>query len=434
MTASEQRVLEIEPLASPPFASIRLPGSKSITNRALVCAALAGGVTELRGALFADDTVAMMQCLAALGYGIEPDESNNTIRVGGHGRHRDSGEPVTLDANMSGTTSRFMLPVAALHNRPIVVDGHDQLRQRPFDDLTAALRSLGVTVERLSCNGSLPVRVTGPIRRSEVEISTERSSQYLSGLMLAAPLVPGGLTIRLAGNTVSRPYIEMTRKVMAAFGVTVTMSPTQVVIPGGGYNSPGRYEIEPDASAATYFWAAAAITGGTVHTEGIGSSSMQADARFVDVLESMGAMVDSRHTHTTVSGVSLQGVEADLSDLSDSAPSLAVAAAMAQGTTTVTGIGFIREKESDRIAGPVTELRRCGVAATELADGFEISPINKPTGARIRTYEDHRIAMAFSVLGLAVEGIRIEDPNCVNKTFPGFFETLEQLRDNVRVA
>ena len=324
-----------------------------------------------------------------------------------------------------------------------------QLRERPFGDLVDALRRLGAAVElpkggslpvgnddrdvgRPVLRPSLPLRVTGPIRGPEATVAAGRSSQFLSGLMLAAPLMPGGLAVRLEGEPVSRPYLEMTAAVMRAFGATVTMGPGAVTVHGGGYRSPGCFRVEPDASSACYFWAAAAITGGTVRTEGVGTGSIQGDARFASVLESMGAAVAAEPSATTVTGGPIRGVEADLGDMSDSAPTLAVVAAMAEGPTTVRGVGFIRSKESDRIAAAVTELRRCGVEAREFPDGFEVVPGRPPVGALIRTYDDHRLAMAFSVLGLAVPGIRIENPGCVDKTFPGFHRVLETLRGGSR--
>ena len=428
MMEQAPQVLEIRPLPGPPDASIRVPGSKSITNRALVCAALAGGETTLHGALFADDTEAMVGALTALGAEVAGDPATETLRVRGVGGSVEPSPGTVIDARKSGTTSRFLLPVAALAASPVSIDGHPQLRDRPFSDLVDALRLLGVAVEQPVGGGSLPLRVTGPIRSREVAVAADRSSQFLSGLMLAAPLVPGGLTIRLQGPPVSRPYLEMTEAVMTAFGALVTSGPDAVTVGGGGYRSPGRFRIEPDASSACYFWAAAALTGGRIRTEGVGTDSIQGDARFAWVLESMGAAVGSEPSATTVTGGPLKGVDVDLGDMSDTAPTLAVVAAMAEGPTVVRGVGFIRAKESDRVAAAVAELHRCGVEARELPDGFEVTPVRLPVGARIRTYDDHRMAMAFSVLGLAVPGMRIENPNCVDKTYPAFHQTLEELR------
>ena len=449
-------VLEIELLAAPPDAVVRLPGSKSITNRAVLCAALADGETRIEGALFADDTDAMFAALHALGADLDLDPADETVTVrgsgglpGGGGAAAPGGE-VVIDARMSGTTSRFLAPVAAAGERPVVIDGHPQLRNRPFGDLVEGLRRLGVEVETPDGPGRLPLRVTGPMRHHETTVAVARSSQFLSGLMLAAPLTDAGLTLQLTGEAVSRPYMEMTAAVMRAFGADVETGPDRVRVAGGGYRSPGVYEVEPDATAASYFWAAAAVTGGTVRVAGLNLSSQQGDVRFASVLERMGCTVESDDRGLAVTGAPcrkdleaahssaesarrsssdpLRGIEVDLAEMSDTAPTLAVVAAVADGPTAVRGIGFIRAKESDRIAAVVSELRRCGVDASEDPDGFTVSPRQTPTGAVIRTYDDHRLAMAFSVLGLAVDGMRIENPGCAAKTFPNFYQTLDSLR------
>ena len=420
--------LAVAPIEAPPDAAVTLPGSKSITNRALVCAALASGETTLHGALFADDTEAMAGAVRSLGAQVECDPEAAIMRVRGTGGAVGAAPDVLIDARMSGTTSRFLAPVAALSEHGATIDGHPQLRARPFGDLADALRSLGVSVELGDGGDSLPMRIRGPIGGGEATIAADRSSQFLSGLMLAAPLVPGGLMLRLAGRAVSRSYIEMTAAVMRTFGASVEVGDDAVRVAEGGYHAVERYPVEPDASSASYFMAAAAITSGTVSVEGLGAGSIQGDTRFAAVLQDMGASVDQDADRTRVTGGPLRGIDVDLADMSDTAPTLAVAAALAATPTTVRGIGFVRGKESDRIAAVVAELERCGVQARELDDGFEVTPGPAPTGARIRTYDDHRIAMAFSVLGLAVPGIEIENPGCVAKTFPGFYEALDGLR------
>lgn len=420
--------LAIAPLEAPPDAVVRLPGSKSITNRALVCAALAAGETTLTGALCADDTEAMMEGVASLGAAVTCRGEQAEVRVGGTAGRVTPGPGTVIDARMSGTTSRFLAPVAALSTEPVTIDGHAQLRARPFDDLVGALRELGAEVASPPGGEALPMRVRGPIRSREATVAVDRSSQFLSGLMLAGPLVPGGLTVHLDGRAVSRSYVEMTAAVMRAFGAAVEVGPSDVHIAGGGYLSPGHFAVEPDASSASYVWAAAAITEGTVRVEGLGPDSVQGDAGFASLLGTMGASVTTTEAYTEVTGGPLTGIDVDLGDMSDTAPTLAVAASCARTPTTVRGIGFIRGKESDRIASVVEELRRCGIEARELADGFIVEPGSAPVPALVRTYDDHRIAMAFSVLGLLVPGIEIENPGCVAKTFPGFFEMLDGLR------
>ena len=420
--------LDITPLEFPPNATVTLPGSKSITNRALICAALASGETTLTGALFADDTEAMVGAVRSLGAEVICTPEKAAMRIRGTAGTVETPEGAVVDARMSGTTGRFVAPVLALSERPVALDGHPQLRGRPFVDLADSLRRLGARVELPPGGDSLPMLIRGPIRSVEAAVATDRSSQFLSGLMMAAPLVPGGLRIRMAGAVVSRSYVEMTAAVMRSFGAAVTVGPEAVHVAGDGYQPVESYAVEPDASAASYFWAAAAVTSGTVAIEGLGAGSIQGDARFVSLLQRMGSSTEEVSGRTTVTGGPLRGVDVDLSDMSDAAPTLAVAASLASTPTTVRGIGFVRGKESDRIAAVVSELRRCGVQAQELADGFAVEPTPAPVGARVRTYDDHRIAMAFSVLGLVVPGIQIENPGCVAKTFPGFFETLETLR------
>ena len=420
--------LAIAPLQVPPNATVKLPGSKSITNRALVCAALASGESTLTGALFADDTEAMVEAVRSLGAEVSCVPGEATMRIRGTSGTVATPAGAVVDARMSGTTSRFLAPVLALSERPVTLDGHPQLRARPFGDLADALRRLGAHVEFPSGGDGLPMVICGPIRFAEAAVATDRSSQFLSGLMLAGPLVPGGLTLRIDRSAVSRPYVEMTAAVMRSFGAAVAVEPSAVRVAGDGYAPVEGYAVEPDASGASYFWAAAAVTAGAVGVEGLGADSIQGDTRFVSLLRQMGASTEEVSGCTTVTGGPLRGVDVDLADMSDTAPTLAVVASLASTPTTVRGIGFVRGKESDRIAAVVSELRRCGVEARELADGFTVVPGPAPAGARVRTYDDHRIAMAFSVLGLVVPGMQIEDPGCVAKTFPGFYDALETLR------
>ena len=252
------------------------------------------------------------------------------------------------------------------------------------------------------------------------------SSQFVSGLLLAGAV--RGLDLRLSTEAISRPYLHMTTRVMEAFGASVDTSEPDAWSESGGYHSPGRYTIEPDASAASYFLAAAAMSGGRVRIEGLGDESLQGDIAFARVLAAMGAEVMVGHDFIEVQGGALRGIDVDLRHISDTAPTLAVVAAFADGPTSVSGIGFIRDKESNRIAGPVTELARCGVAAEETADGFVVRPGARPHAATFDTYDDHRMAMAFALVGLLVDGVAINGAGCVAKTFPGYFTALDQLR------
>jgi 3-phosphoshikimate 1-carboxyvinyltransferase len=421
-------VMRIEPLARPPDATVVVPGSKSLTNRALVAAALASGESELSGVLLADDTEAMLDSLARLHVASVVDRTTATASITGLAGRLPDG-PIELDARLSGTTSRFLLPVLALGTGPYRLDGGEPLRRRPMADGVAALRALGAAVLDEGESGHLPVTVRGPgTARRTIEVAGDVSSQFLSGLLLAAPCLAEGLSVRVTGELVSTPYVDMTTAVMASFGTDVQRpEPDLYVVAPSGYTS-RRYAVEPDASAASYFLAAAALCGGRVTVEGLGRASLQGDIRFVDVLELMGATVRWGPDRVTVEGPDrLRGVQANLREFSDMAQTLAVTAVFADGPTTIDGIGFIRAKETDRIAATVAELRRCGIDATELDDGLVVQP-GTPGPSRVETYDDHRMAMSFALLGLRVPGIEIADPGCVAKTFPHYFEVLDSLR------
>jgi 3-phosphoshikimate 1-carboxyvinyltransferase len=332
-----------------------------------------------------------------------------------------------VDARQSGTTSRFVLPAAALTATPVVVDGSAQLRARPFGPLLDALVELGASVRPLDRPGYLPVEVAGPLTAREVTIPGHLSSQFLSGLMLAAPLLPAGLTVRVATPLVSVPYVRMTGRVMAAFGAAADVTETLVAVPAGAYTAT-EYPVEPDASAASYLFAAAALTGGRITVPGFGADPLQGDVAFVDLLAKMGAQVERGADAITVRGTgTLHGIDVDMADISDTAQTLAAVAVYADSPTRVRGIGFIRGKETDRIAAVVTELRRAGLDATEDEDGFTIHP-GSPRPTTFETYDDHRMAMSLALLGLRSPGVAIADPGCVAKTFPTYFEVLDSLR------
>jgi 3-phosphoshikimate 1-carboxyvinyltransferase len=428
MSATATSPRRIEPLRAPIDATIRVPGSKSITNRALVVAALADGTSTLERVLFADDTEAMLDSLGRLGVELDVDRDAATVGVVGNGGVLPAGT-VELDARMSGTTARFLAPLLASGAGTYVLDGAEQMRSRPMGDGFEALDRLGAEVVAIQQPGHLPARITrgSPAASNEVRLRADASSQFVSGLLLSAPLRPHGLVVRLDGEVVSRPYLDLTLAVMAAFGITVDQPDDRTyVVPPGRYRAT-RYTIEPDASAASYFFAAPVIAGGRVRVVGLGAGAVQGDVRFVDVLERMGAAVDRGEDHIEVrASGTLLGVTADLTDFSDTAQTLATTAVFADGPTTVTGIGFIRRKETDRVAAVVAELRRCGIEANEDDDGFTIRP-GTPTPATIRTYDDHRMAMSFALLGLRAPGIEIDDPGCVAKTFPEFWDVFDSL-------
>lgn len=418
--------LPIDPATRPVDGTVTLPGSKSITNRALVCAALAEGTSTLSGVLHADDTVAMVEALRVLGVEVV-GTGHGELAVTG----TDSRRAGHVDARQSGTTARFLLPLLALGAGASTLDGDVQLRERPMGPTFDALRDAGVRVEEQAGAGRLPVVVAGPMRSHDLAVPGDVSSQFLSGLLLSGPATRDGLELTITTELVSRPYVDMTVAVMAAFGADVEHD----VIGGREtwHVPPARYRatsyaIEPDASAASYAWAAAVVTGGRVTVPGLHRRSLQGDVAFADVLEQMGAVVTWHDDAVTVAaGDGLRGVDVDMAHISDTVPTLAAVAALADTPTTIRGVGFIRDKESDRIAGPVAELQRCGIEARATADGMEIVP-GPLRPATFETYRDHRMAMAFGLLGLAAPGMAVRDPGCVAKTFPGFWDLLDGLR------
>ena len=415
------------PFDGPVDAVVAVPGSKSFTNRALVCAALARGGSTLVGVLDSDDTEAMFGCLDALGIAVERDPVLHRAVV--HGAGGGSGQPAaTLDVRQSGTTARFVTPMAALGHGRFTVDGHPQMRARPMDDLLRALLKLGVDVTS-SGGGRLPLRIEADgVQGGMVTVSGTASSQFLSGLLLSAPCYERGLLVEVEGDLVSKPYVDMTIATMRAFGAVIECrGHASFRVEPTGYAATD-YRIEPDASAASYFFAAAAVTGGHVRVEGLGFDAIQGDIHFVDALEAMGCTVERGTDAISVQGpAQLRGIDVDMGHCSDTAQTLAAVAVFAESPTTVTGVGFIRGKETDRIAAVVRELTRCGILAIERADGFVVHP-GTPSPAAVETYDDHRMAMSFALLGLRVPGIEIVNPGCVAKTFPLYFEVLETLR------
>ncbi len=419
----------VRPLQRPMSGSVRPPGSKSYTNRALVLASLARGESTLRGALFSDDTLHMATALRALGFELAADETERTFSVAGAGGRIPAARASVFVGN-SGTTARFLAPVMALGSGVYELDGNEAMRRRPIQPLLDALNGWGARASSLHSDGCPPVRVEADgLEGGNACMPGGVSSQYFSALLMIGPCTRRGITLEVEGELVSKPYIEVTAQAMQAFGANVEREDfRKFSVEPTSYRSMS-YEVEPDASAASYFFAAAAITRGTVVVPGLGSRSLQGDLGFVRLLERMGCRVRQTETETEVTGPErLAGIEADMSNLSDTAQTLAAIAPFASGPTRVTGIGFIRRKETNRVAAVVTELRRLGIRAEEESDGFIVYPgIPKP--ARVETYDDHRMAMSFAVLGLAAPGIEILNPSCVSKTFPDFFQTLDHLRN-----
>ncbi len=429
---SSDHSLPILPAPGPVSGTARAPGSKSITNRALVLAALSAGTTILSGALSADDTHRMTDCLRALGFAVEENEAEESITVVGQAG-RIPAQRADLFVGNSGTTARFVTPLVALGRGEFVVDGVPRMRERPMGDLIRALTQLGGDVESLGGNGCPPLRVrANGLRGGTCTVRSDVSSQFLSGLLLAAPCADGPETIvRVDGPLLSAPYVTLTLRMMETFGARVNVSPDgrTFVIPGRQtYRAPssGVYPVEPDASAASYFFAAAALTGGRVRVPGIGKNALQGDAAFVNVLKAMGCRVTRGGDDfiEVVGTPNLRGVTWDMNAISDTVMTLAAVAPFADGPTVIENVAHIRHKETDRIAALTAELTRLGVRVAERADGLTIFPAEKIIPATVHTYDDHRMAMAFALVGLRAPGIRIADPACVAKTFPDYFARL----------
>jgi 3-phosphoshikimate 1-carboxyvinyltransferase len=405
-------------------ATLTLPGSKSYTHRALMAAALAAGESVLTNALAAEDTELTAAALAQLGAGI--DWQGTTIRVTGRsGRWLPAQLPIYL--GNSGTSMRFLTALAALGEGEYLLTGTDRLCQRPLGELLEALGQAGVRAVSERGDGCPPVRVTGGLTGGKARLSGAISSQYLSALLFIGPLAPAGLTIDITGELVSRPYVDLTLEVLADFGISYYREGYHFFeLPGGQGYLPRDYEIEADASSASYFWAAAALTGGRVTITNLSLESSQGDAAFPEVLGRMGCAIESTPAGLTVQGGPLQGVTVDMSTMPDLVPTLAVLAAFAAGDTVITGVAHLRHKESDRLHAVATELGKLGIEVRETPDGLVIRG-GAPKGAVIHTYNDHRIAMSFAVAGLKIPGVVIEDPECVAKSFPDFWQFFEQL-------
>lgn len=421
--------LAIEPLRRPPDARVQVPGSKSISNRALLIAALAAGESRLDGALFSDDTRHMATALGQLGIAVRADEAAARFEVEGRGGAWPANE-ATLYAGNAGTAMRFLVAALCLGHGRYRIDGSPRMRERPIEELVAALRQLGARIRCERDTGCPPVVVDADgLRGGETVLDAARSSQFLSAVLQVAPYAQRDVTIRVAGTAIAQPYIDMTIAVMAQFGVAVERDGYQAFhVRSGQRYRPLAYRIEPDASSAHYFFAAAALTGGCVAVDGLGYGSLQGDVRFTDVLEDMGARVRRDADAITVEGPEqLGGIDADLNAFSDTAPTLAVLGPFARGPVRIRNVAHLRWQESDRLRAVATELRRLGATVEEYDDGLLVQPSALGAG-RVRTYDDHRIAMAFALVGLKVPGIEICDPGCVSKTFPDFFARLETLR------
>jgi 3-phosphoshikimate 1-carboxyvinyltransferase len=405
---------------------ILLPGSKSLSNRILLLAALSRGVTEVYNLLDSDDTNRMAESLQRLGVSLELSQENTVCRVQGLGGPFPQQETELFLGN-SGTTIRTICAALCLGEGDFTLTGDPRMYERPIKDLVDALRQLGAEIEYLAADGYPPLRIHAKgIPGGRVSIRGNVSSQYLTAALLSAPLARQDMVIDVVGDLVSKPYIDMTVAVMRRFGASVEADGyRQFRVPGGqGYQSPGSALVEGDASSATYFLAAAAVKGGTVRVNGVGSSSVQGDVQLADVLEQMGAPVRRGEDWIEVSRGDLRGVDLDLNHIPDAAMTVATTALFARGKTTIRNVGNWRVKETDRLAAMAAELRKVGAEVEEGADYLEITPPERIIPAAIDTYNDHRMAMSFSLAALGDAPITINNPDCVSKTFPDYFEQL----------
>ena len=425
-------MIEIEPVATID-AIVEVPGSKSLTQRALIAAALADGASVLAGPLASEDTSYTMTALRAMGIRIDDSDPARWRVEGCGGRIRRPDNDIYLGNN--GTATRFLTSVAALGHGTFRITGSSRMAQRPIGPLITALRGWGVDIVSEAGTDCPPLRIEADgLRGGRTVLPEGKSSQYLSSLLLVAPYAAREAELEVQGEVLSRPYVEMTLDVMADFGIQVGAAPSLTFfrVPQGHYQ--GReYRIEGDASGASYFWAAAAVTGGRVTVANVPVPSLQGDAGLVPLLARMGCEVTTRGGGITVSGPErLAGIEVDMGNMPDVAPTLAVVAAFAEGTTVIDNIAHLRIKECDRLAVMVRELRKMGAEVEEEEARMIIhgrAGGGNLHGAEIGTYDDHRIAMCFAVAGLKVPGVRIQGEECVKKSFPDFWQRFAAMRE-----
>lgn len=426
---------------------VMVPGSKSMTNRALLIGALAQGKTVLRGVLFSEDSRVFMRALQDIGFRVEIEETEKVVTIEGLGGRLPLAGPDTEEARRTpdresgwrkvyvgsaGTAARFLTALLALSGQKFVVEASEQMKKRPMEPLLRALEMLGARFEYLEKPYSFPFRICGREEKNPdcVELNIDASSQFLSALLLCGVMCREGVTIRLTGTRNARAYVGISMDMMGQFGCQTEQldEDTYRVLPEQRYRG-GEYQIEPDVSAACYFYGLAAVTGGEAKVMHVHRATTQGDIKFLDVLEKMGCQVREEADGIVVTGNEdgkLEGVHACMSDFSDQTMTLAALAPFAQGDTVIDGVGHIRRQESDRIRGIVTELRRMGISCEEREDGLTIHP-GAVRPAVISTYDDHRMAMAFALTGCRAEGIVIDNPECCKKTFENYFDILTNL-------
>ena len=422
------------PAARGALGSVRLPGSKSISKRVLLLSALAAGTTEVKALLDSDDTRVMLEALRALGVNWQRHEGTDDYRVEGIGGVFPVKQAELFLGN-AGTAFRSLTAACALAGGDYTLKGVPRMHERPIGDLVNALRQLGAQIEYLGNDGFPPLRMTPAQLRDKAEVSVKGSvsSQYLTGILLAAPLLGREVTVRVEGELISKPYVEITLNLMQRFGVEVKREAWHTfTVPAATYQSPGAIEVEGDASSASYFLAAGAIGHGPVRVDGVGRNSIQGDVRFAEALARMGAELSfGANSIECRRGCAdrLEGITLDCNHIPDAAMTLCVVALFANGPTRLDNIASWRVKETDRIAAMATELRKLGATVEEGSDYIIVTPPKKLTpNAAIDTYDDHRIAMCFSLVAVGGTPVRINDPKCTAKTFPTYFEAFARIR------
>ena len=426
---------QVKKVGGPIDWTVSVPGSKSMTNRALLLAALSDGTVEVDGVLFSDDSRHFLGALEALGFSMHVDERKRRVSITGCSGHipRNTAE---IDVGSAGTAARFLTAMLGLSDGVYTIRASEQMKKRPMQPLFALLQELGAEITFLEKENHLPVRIRGCADGGKegasptgVSLDISQSTQFLSALLLVSPMFRQGLHVHIVSEKTDGSYIRITRNMMEEFGVPVSYTGRDyIVMPDAGYHRE-RYTVEPDMSAACYFYAAAAVTGGRALVRHVHADNTQGDYRFLEVLRAMGCAVREEPDGIAVEGPkggALHGIDVDMNDFSDQALTLAAIAPFADGEVHIRNIGHIRGQECDRIHAIVTELSRLGILCREETDAVTVYP-GSPGGGVVRTYEDHRVAMAFSLIGLRADGIVIDNPGCCKKTFEEYFEILDRL-------
>ncbi|WLS93417.1 3-phosphoshikimate 1-carboxyvinyltransferase [Gilliamella apis] len=411
--------------------TINLPGSKSVSNRALLLSALSQGKTRLTNLLDSDDVRYMLDALKALNIKYHLSDDRTICDIEGVGGKLHSAHPLELFLGNAGTAMRPLAAALCLADNNIVLTGEPRMKERPIGHLVDALRQGGAKIDYLENEGYPPLHIHGGFTGGKIAVNGSVSSQFLTALLMAAPLASNDTEITIIGDLVSKPYIDITIKMMAMFGVSVINNQYQtfVIKANQTYQSPGSYLVEGDASSASYFLAAAAIKGGTVRVTGVGKKSLQGDTQFAHVLEKMGAKITWADDYIECTRGELNGVDMDMNHIPDAAMTIATTALFADGTTTIRNIYNWRVKETDRLSAMANELRKVGATVEEGEDYITITPPAKLNHAEIKTYNDHRMAMCFSLVALSDTPVTILDPKCTMKTFPDYFEQFKRLSE-----